>query len=97
MSNAVETEGGAEPRPEAPRRVPVTAPASILASFERVKASRGLPSVYDWNDTGSASSVLSDHRMNRSSNGCKSVPDRFCGFVPPFRCATVSAAEVTGA
>ena len=97
MSNAVETEGGAESRPEAPRRVPVTAPASILVSFERVKASRGLPLVYDWNDTGSASSVLSDHRMNRSSNGCKSVPGRFCGFVPPFHCAMVSAAEVTDA
>ena len=92
----METEGGAEPRPEDPRRAPIMAPASIPVSFDMAKAIRELPLVYDLSGIDSASSAPEDHQMNRSSYGCRSVPGRFCGFVPPFHYAMAFAVEAVG-
>ena len=56
-------------------------------AFGSAKANQALSLGYDWLVEGIVSFEGASRHKSRISNSCRSVPGRFCGFVPPFRYA----------
>ena len=68
---------------------PLVPRASVWA-FSNLK----LTLEFCWICPNTASSGVVNLHMSKTSNGCKTAPGRFCGCVPPCRCATVLQVEL---
>ena len=83
------TKGRGDPTEVSKTGRPLVPRASVWA-FSNLK----LTLEFCWICANTASSGVVNLHMSKTSNGCKTAPGRFCGCVPPCRCATVLQVEL---